>query len=164
MKPKIYLETSIVSYLTANPSKDVIVSANQFLVHEWWNDKREDFDLFVSELVIDEAGKGNKSMAAKRLDLMADLPLLQNNDDTKKLAAEILNRGILPKKATLDVFHISISAVHGIDFLLTLNCKHIANAFIYRRIGQVCKDFGFQPPVVCTPLEILGKEYKIDEG
>ena len=103
-------------------------------------------------------------MAQKRLDLIKNIVPLQNNDSAKNLAREIINRKILPPKAILDVFHIAITAVHEIDFLLTLNCKHIANAFIYRHIEKVCRDFGFEPPLVCTPLEILGKENKLDEG
>ena len=98
------------------------------------------------------------------MDLVKDVPLLENNSKVKNLAGEILRRNILPVKATLDVFHISISAVHNINFLLTLNCKHIANAFIYRRVEEVCRNFSYEPPIVCTPQEILGKENKIDEG
>lgn len=164
MKPKVYIETSIISYLTANPSRDVIVNANQILAREWWEDHRHEFNLYVLELVTDEAGKGNAEMAKKRLELIKDVAFLENNNDAKNLAKEILARNILPVKATLDVFHIAITAVHNIDFLLTLNCKHIANAFIYRRVEEVCRSFDFQPPIVCTPQEILGKENKIDEG
>lgn len=133
-------------------------------MQEWWEDRRHRFELYISEIVIDEAGKGDRQMAQKRLDLIKDIMPLQNNEDAKILAKEILNRNILPPKAALDVFHIAITAVHEIDFLLTLNCRHIANAFIYRRIEKVCRDFGFEPPLVCTPMEILGKENELDEG
>lgn len=163
MKLKVYIETSIVSYITARPSRDVVISANQILAQEWWEDYRHEFDLYISELVTDESSKGNAEMAKKRLDLVKNVPFLENNDKVKNLAKEILARNILPVKATLDVFHIAITAVHNIDFLLTLNCKHIANAFIYRRVEEVCRSFGFEPPIVCTPQEILGKENKIDE-
>jgi hypothetical protein len=164
MKPKVYLETSIISYLTARPSRNVITIANQQLAQEWWDEHRSEVDLYVSQIVIDEAGKGDAQMAQMRLDLLADVPLLENNAAAKNLAGEILKRKILPVKATLDVFHIAIATVHAMDFLLTLNCKHIANAFIYKHIGKICLDLGFDPPVVCTPQEILGKENKIDEG
>lgn len=164
MKPKVYIETSIFGYLTARPSRDVVVNANQILAQEWWDDYRHEFDLFISDIVIDEAEKGDKLMAKKRLDLIKDIPLLVNNDKVKNLVGEILRRNILPVKATLDVFHIAITTVHEINFLLTLNCKHIANAFIYRRVEEVCRSLDFEPPIVCTPQEILGKENKIDEG
>ena len=162
MKPKLYVETSIVSYLTSRPSRDVIVNANQQLAQEWW-ESHQNFELFISQLVIDEISKGDVRMAQKRLDLIQDIPLLDFNNEAGDLAKEILRRNILPPKAALDVFHIATTAVHEIDFLLTLNCKHIANAFIFRRIEKICRDFGYQPPVVCTPQEILEKENKIDE-
>ncbi len=162
MKPKLYVETSIVSYLTSRPSRDVVINANQQLAQEWW-ENRHKFDLFVSELVIDEVSIGNASMAQKRLDLIRDVPLIDLNDEAKDLAKEILRQNILPPKAALDVFHIAVTVVHEIDFLLTLNCKHIANAFIFRRIEKICSAFGYETPVVCTPQEILGKENEIDD-
>ncbi len=160
MKPKLYIETSIVSYLTARPSRDVVINANQQLAQEWW-ESRQNFELFVSQLVVDEASKGDAAFAQKRLDLIKDLPLIDFNADAKNLAKEILRQNVLPAKAALDVFHIAATAVHELDFLLTLNCKHIANAFIFRRIEKICSQFGFQAPIVCTPQEILQKENEI---
>ena len=162
MKPKLYIETSIVSYLTARPSRDVVINANQQLAQEWW-ENRQIFDLFVSQLVIDEAGKGDAAFAQKRLELIQDIPLIDFNDKARDLAKEILRQNVLPPKATLDAFHIATTAVHEMDFLLTLNCKHIANAFIFRRIEKICAAFGYEPPIVCTPQEILEKENKIDD-
>lgn len=157
MKPKLYVETSIISYLTARPSRDIVITANQQLAQEWW-ESRKNFDLFISQIVIDEVSKGEAQMANKRLNLIQDIPLIDFNDDAKNLAKEILRQNILPPKATLDVFHIATTAVHEMDFLLTLNCKHIANAFIFRRIEKICLESGFEPPIVCTPQEILEKE------
>ncbi len=101
--------------------------------------------------------------AKKRLDLIQDFPLIEFNDESKDLAKQILQQNVLPPKAALDVFHIAVTTVHQLDFLLTLNCKHIANAFIFRRIEKICRQFGFEPPVVCTPQEILQKENEIDD-
>ena len=162
MKPKLYVETSIVSYLTARPSRDVVINANQQLAQEWW-EKRQYFDLFVSQIVIDEVSQGDASFAKKRLDLIQDFPLIEFNDESKDLAKEILRQNVLPPKAALDVFHIALTTVHQLDFLLTLNCKHIANAFIFRRIEKICRQFGYEPPIVCTPQEILQKENEIDD-
>ncbi len=164
MKPKVYIETSIVSYLMARPSRDVVVNANQILVQEWWEDYRQEFDLYVSKLVFDEAGRGDKLMAEKRLDLIRDIPFLDINEDVILLAEEITKAKILPTKAAADVSHIAVSSVHEVDFLLTLNCRHIANAFIFRRIEKICREFNYEPPIVCTPQEIMRKENKIDEG
>ncbi|CAN5736392.1 hypothetical protein BH20ACI4_BH20ACI4_06430 [soil metagenome] len=97
------------------------------------------------------------------MELIQDLPLIDFNDDAKELAKEILNQNILPPKAALDVFHIAATAVHELDFLLTLNCKHIANAFIFRRIEKICLEFGYEPPIVCTPQELLEKENEIND-
>lgn len=162
MKPKLYVETSIISYLTARPSRDVVINANQQLAQEWW-EKRQNFDLFVSQVVIDEVSKGDVLFAKNRLDLIQDFPLIEFNDESKNLAKEILRQNVLPPKAALDVFHIAVTTVHKLDFLLTLNCKHIANAFIFRRIGNICRQFGYEPPIVCTPQEILQKENEIDD-
>lgn len=162
MKPKLYLETSIISYLTSRPSRDVVINANQQLAMEWW-ESRDTFDLFVSQMVIDEVSKGNAAFAQKRLDLIQNIPLIDFNKEAAELAKEILRQNILPQKATLDVFHIAATAVHKMDFLLTLNCKHIANAFIFRRIEKICSNFGYELPIVCTPQEILEKENEIDD-
>ena len=160
MKPKLYVETPINSYLASRPSRDVVINANQQLAQEWWENRRK-FDLFISQMVIDEVSKGDEQAAQKRLELIQDIPLVDFNDGAKDLAKEILRQNVLPPKATLDVFHIAATAVHGIDFLLTLNCKHIANAFIFRRIEKICTEFGYEPPIVCTPQEILEKENEL---
>lgn len=162
MKPKLYIETSIINYLTARPSRDVVINANQQLAQEWW-ETRGNFDLFISQIVIDEAGKGDAEFAQKRLELVRYIPLIDFNDEAKDLAKEILRQNILPPKAALDVFHIAATAVHKMNFLLTLNCKHIANAFIYRRIEKICVASGYEPPIVCTPQELLQKENEIND-
>ena len=161
MKPKVYIETSIVSYLTANPSRDVLVSANQLLAVEWWHGPRLKFDTYVSDIVIDEAGRGDSSMARKMLEAIANIPVLEINEKVILLAERILGDNILPAKASPDVSHIAISSVHEVDFLLTLNCRHIANAFIYRRIRKVCEKFGYRSPIICTLQEILEKENEL---
>lgn len=164
MKPKVYIETSIISYLTARPSSQLVAGANQLLVHEWWDEHRDNYELFVSEIVIGEASDGDPIMARKRLAAISEIDILESTNESRDLAAEILGRDILPAKAILDVLHISVSAVNEIDFLLTLNCRHIANAIIYRRVERVIAEFGLRPPTVCTPLTILGKDAEIDEG
>ena len=163
MKPKIYIETSIISYLTARPSRDVLVNANQMLAKEWWTGYLDNFETFVSEVVITEIEKGDPEFAKLRLTAVKGIRALPLTNEAKSLAEEILARNILPAKATVDVLHISIASVNSMDFLLSLNCKHIANAFIYRRIRDVCRDLGYEPPIICTLQEILEKEKKIDD-
>lgn len=133
------------------------------MVREWRDKQSDKFELYVSELVVDEISRGDASMARKRSDLVEGVPLLDVSEHVIPLAEEIALKKILPAKAGEDISHIAVSAVHEMDFLLTLNCKHIANAFIYRRVEQICRSFGYEPLLVCTPQEILEKKDKINE-
>lgn len=157
MKPGVYLETTIVSYLTARPSRDLIIAAHQELTREWWENKRTDFDLYVAQLVIQEASAGDAEAARKRLEILDLLPLLVVTPAAIALARALTTRGPLPKKAGADALHIAVAAVHGIDYLLTWNCKHIANAQMQTAVAAKCRAAGFEPPVICTPEELLGR-------
>lgn len=154
-RPKVYLETSIPSYLASRPSNDLRVCANQNISLDWWANRRHFFELYVSELVIDESSLGDAEAARRRLDFLVEIPLLQNNEETKKLAGYLLKKGSLPPKASLDALHIAIATVHGIEYLLTWNCTHIANAIMRPKIEQACRDCGFEPPIICTPQELM---------
>lgn len=155
MKPRVYLETTVPSYLTAWPSRDLIMASHQQMTREWWESRRQDFDVFVSQFVIDEASAGDPDAARRRLEVLADLPLLYPSDDVEPLAAELMKRVPLPPKAAADSLHIAIATVNGMQFLLTWNCAHIANAELRFNIEEVCRGFGYQPPVICTPEELL---------
>ena len=155
MKPKIYLETTIISYVTAKPSRDLILAAHQELTNEWWEYRRKHFELFVSELVIQEAQAGDKAAAQKRLGILESIPLLELNEQALSLARALVEKAI-PKKAVEDALHISLAAIHGMDYLLTWNCKHIANAEREHEIAAICRIHGFMPPVICTPEELMG--------
>ena len=161
MKPKVYIETSIVSYLMARPSRDLLVNANQILAKEWWNEHRMKFRSFVSEVVISEIERGDPAMAKSRLEAIKRIEIIRLTNEARTVAQEILDQKILPEKAAVDALHISIASVNAIDFLLSLNCKHIANAFLYRRVHEVCRGFGYQTPTICTLQEILEKENEI---
>jgi len=155
MKPRVYLETTIPSYLTAWPTRDLVMAAHQQTTREWWETRREDFDLFVSQFVIDEAGAGDADAAARRLEALADVPLLDPGENVYALAKELMDRVPFPANAAADSVHIAIATVHGVDYLLTWNCTHIANAALRDRIEMVCRDCGYQPPVICTPEELV---------
>jgi predicted nucleic acid-binding protein len=155
MKPKVYLETTIISYLVARPSRDIIIAAHQELTNEWWENRRKRFDLFVSQLVIQEAKSGDKEAARKRLGLLEPIPLLELNDKAISLARILMNDAI-PPKAVEDALHIAVAAIHGMDYLLTWNCKHIANAEKEHAIATVCRSNNFEPPIICTPEELMG--------
>jgi len=156
MPPKIYLETTVISYLAARPSKDLITAAHQQLTQEWWQDRRQDFDLFSSQLVVQESSAGDVVTAQSRLQLLSGIPLLVVNQACVSLGRALVERGPIPEKAAVDALHIAIATVHGMDYLLTWNCKHIANAEMQTAVNRICRNAGYEPPVTCTPEELLG--------
>lgn len=153
MKAKVYIETSVVSYLTSAPSRDLVVAAHQHLTREWWV-RRERFDLFVSEAVLEEAAAGHREAAAKRTAALDGLPVLQVDTVVGELARRLIESGAVPSNAKHDAIHVAVAAVHGMDVLLTWNCTHIANASARGKIEQVCRAGGYVPPVLCTPEEL----------
>ena len=155
MKPKVYLETTIPSYLTARPSRDLVTAAHQQITREWWDTRRHDFDLFVSQMVIDEASAGDPEAAIRRLEVLASLPLLDPQTEGTALAQMLIDHIPLPARAAADALHIAIAVVNGMDYLLTWNCTHIANAALRGRIEAACRSRGFRGPIICTPEELL---------
>lgn len=157
MKPTVYIETTIPSYLTAWPSRDLVRAAHQQLTREWWK-HRDHFDLYASRLVLQECQSGDPQAAADRLTSLAGIPLLEEGSDIAVLA-EALMRGVpLPEKAVADAIHIATAAIHGMQYLLTWNCKHLANVVFRPHIEAVCREFGYEPPLVCTPEELSWEE------
>lgn len=154
MLPKAYIETSVVSYLTARPSRDLVRAAHQQVTREWWA-TRDGFETFVSQFVIDEAAAGDAEAATERLGALQDIALLDVTEEAILLAGNLVAGGGLPAKARVDALHVAMATVHGMDFLLTWNCKHIANAATRGTIEDMCRAAGFEPPIICTPLELL---------
>lgn len=134
----------------------MIASAHQQITKDWWNDHREGYDLFASQFVIIEAQAGDLAMAKLRLEALEGIPLLTVSADALELGRTLVKRGPLPEKAQTDAFHIAVAASNGMDFLLTWNCKHIANAAMQNEIRRLCTAIGFATPVICTPEELLG--------
>lgn len=156
MKPTLYLETTIPSYYVARPSRDVVVAGHQQVTIEWWKRRLDDFDVFISQVVLDEAALGDPVIAQKRLDLLRPFRLLTISDEAIKLAKSFVATGPIPQKAARDAAHIAIAAVHGVNYLVTWNCKHIANAEMIEEIEEICNRHGLRCPVICTPEELLG--------
>lgn len=154
MKSRVYLETTIPSYLRAWPSRDIVRAAEQEITRTWWG-RRDAFELFVSELVLDEVGSGDAKAAAERLEVLAGIQALGMTPEAEALGAELVRQAALPKKAAIDALHIALAAVHGMNYLLTWNCKHIANATMRGKIEEVCRAASFEPPIICTPMELL---------
>lgn len=155
MKEKVYIETSVISYLCSRPSRDLIVAASQEVTQEWWDMERSRYDCYVSELLLEEAGSGDPEAAAKRLNLANALAILPVNDKVKNVARELLKRTGFPEGVADDITHIAITAFYGIDYLLTWNCSHIANPHWQARIVKVLLDLGYEAPVMCTPQALL---------
>ena len=156
----VYIETSIVSYLRQRPSSQVVMAARQLLTHQWWNDERDNYELVTSQYVLDEAAAGDPVLAVERLESLNGIPLLPLDDRIGVIASEIMSRAILPPKAIVDALHIAMVAHHGIDYLLTWNCKHIANAAMRPRIEAIRRAAGYEPPVICTPLELMEGDHE----
>ena len=143
LKPKVYLETTIPSFLAARATRD------------WWQDRRQRYQLLISGLVLAESRRGDAEAAKEREAILAVCGVLEFDAAAERLARAILNSRLLPAKAAVDAAHIAVAAVHGVDFLLTWNCRHIANAAIVDRVRAVIADAGHVPPVICTPLELM---------
>jgi hypothetical protein len=156
-KARLYLETTIPSYLISRPSRDLIIAGHQQITGEWWDKRRGRFQIYISQLVVDEAGAGDPGAARERMRVIQQFPLLDITPETEVLASRILASRALPQKAATDAAHIAIAAVHGVDFLLTWNCVHLANAFIAKAVAKICRRHGYECPVICTPEELLGE-------
>ena len=158
MKPKVYIETTIPSYLTAWPSRDLVTAAHQQITREWWQTRRQDFDLFTAQIVIKEASGGDLDAATRRLEVLEDIPLLEPSDEVSDLAQALIEQIPFPPKAAADALHIAIAVVSGMDYLLTWNCTHIANAALRSDIESICRSRGYDVPIICTPEELLQEE------
>ena len=157
MKRKVYLETSVISYLAARPSRNVIEAGHQQSTYQFW-DRRDEFDLFASELVLTECAAGDPEAATKRLAALRGVKLLDITSYSIELAKDLVIAGIVPAKASEDALHISIATVHFSDYLLTWNCRHIANPEIQARIAENFRGKGLFLPFICTPEELMGGE------
>ena len=158
MAERVYIETTVVSYLTARPNRDVVIAGHQQITHEWWDTSRANYELCVSQLVLDEAGAGDVQAAQERLLVLQPMLVLETTAEAVELAKELLQAGALPVKAADDALHIAVAATKAIPFLLTWNCRHLANAVMRPVIETVCKAKGFKAPIICTPEELLGSK------
>lgn len=157
LKPRVYLETTIISYLTAKPSRDLVVAAHQRLTRQWWRRRRDEFSLYVSELVLEEASRGDPGAARRRLELLKPMEVLASDNQALALAMAIVRSGSIPEAASADALHVAVAAVNGMDYLLTWNCAHINNAEIIKKLEHSCSNAGYLCPVVCTPEQLLGE-------
>lgn len=155
MSASVYLETTIPSYLAAWRSPEMVMAARQEITLDWWDNRRSKFELFVSQLILDEVSAGDADAVARRLMVLQGIPLIEAVVGTEDLIDALMRKLALPQRAAADAAHIALAVVNGMDFLLTSNCTHIANASNRPIIESVCDTFGYETPVICTPEELL---------
>jgi predicted nucleic acid-binding protein len=156
MKPSLYLETTIVSYYCSRPSRDIVISARQQLTQMWWENKIDDYDIYISDLVQDEASKGDKDASVKRLETISKFEILEVDAEASRVAKLLVSEGAIPTVYPEDAVHIGVAAVNGINYILTWNFTHIHNATKQEKIEQIVDLCGYVCPVICTPEELLG--------
>jgi len=151
MTLRVYLETTVISYLTALPSRDIVQAAHQQITREWW-ERRNRFDLFVSEAVLEEASRGDAEAATRRLAALEGILVLEVGAEVSGLADELVRSSAIP---AIDAVHIAVAVINGMHYLLTWNCAHIANAALRGKIEETCRGVGLVPPIICTPEELM---------
>ena len=152
----VYIETSVVSYLMARPTADLLAAAWQKVTLDWWETQRNRFDLYTSAVTVQEAGRGDREARAKRLAALADIPVLPITEAVGPLATALVRDAALPEKAVKDALHVAVAAVHGVDYLLTWNYRHLDNAETKPAIRDTCAHDGHPAPEICTPRELIG--------
>jgi predicted nucleic acid-binding protein len=157
MKEKVYIETSVISFLTSRPSQNIVAAAWQSITIDWWEMRRSHFDIYISELVYEEATRGDPAAVSKRIEVMKGIPYLQITDEVVNLAKMIIKPGPLPKKALNDALHLATAAVHKLDYLMTWNCRHLDNAELKPKVRNLLIMNDFNVPEICTPQELLGE-------
>jgi predicted nucleic acid-binding protein len=156
-RPKLYLETTIPSYLTARTSRDVITARLQNVTKRWWNSWRTQFEIYISDIVLKEVTAGDSEAAQRRRTILEGFTELESDGESRALAARIVEVCGLPGQATNDAEHVALAAMHGLDFLLTWNCAHLANPHIVSKIELACQARGYSCPVLCTPEQLMEK-------
>jgi hypothetical protein len=160
---RIYIESTIPSYLVARPARDLLQAARQQITKDWWDLTRTRHDLFASRLVMDEIAFGETAMANRRLNIMTQVTLLEATEEAAEVTRKIMQSRLLPAKAEGDAAHIALATVHKMDILLTWNCRHIANAVILGPLHQLIECCGYGLPTICTPEELLHEPYEQDD-
>ena len=155
MKERVYIETSVVSYLTGRPSRDMVVAAHQELTRQWWETRSSKFEVVVSELVREESSGGDADASRRRMAAIENFPVLKTSDAALVLAERLVSHNLVSSESAADALHIAIATVNGIDYLLKWNCKHLANSTRWQGIESCVEAAGYACPVICTPEELM---------
>jgi hypothetical protein len=162
--PSVYLETTIPSYLTAWPSSNLVMAAHQAITREWWETQRQRFDLFTSQLVIEEASAGDEAASGLRLAALGDIAILASTPTVEWIAEELARLALVPPNAAADAFHIGYASAYAMRYLLTWNCRHIVNAERWPDIAGFLQQSGLHVPIACTPEELMGDLYETNDS
>lgn len=154
MNPSVYIETTIVGHLTSRLPNDLTVASQMLATRKWWLESRHQFEICTSAVVLNESSRGDSEAAAERLAALKDIPLLPVLEMVVPLTELLLTRNALPQKARMDAIHLAVAATNRIQYLLTWNCRHLANATLRGKINEVCRELGCEPPIICTPFEL----------
>ena len=160
MKKTVYIESSVVSYLTAKPSRDLVIAAYQQITRDWWDSELPKYDCFVSDFVLDEISRGDSIAASERIKAIENVRKLSLNQTVLKLVRKYKVELGIPEKAQLDLYHLAISVGNGMDYVLSWNFKHIANAYIREKLFEINSTLGLRTPMICTPEELIGGIYE----
>jgi predicted nucleic acid-binding protein len=155
MKTTVYIETTVVGYLTSRTQTDVTVAGHQATTRDWWKTAASRFELIISQLVVRECSAGDEKAASERLEVLNGLALVPTSLEAEELAAALISGHAVPAIYPEDALHIAIAAVNGIEYLVTWNFRHIANASVRSSIERICREAGYEPPTICTPEELL---------
>ena len=157
-KETVYLETSVVSYYTGKKSRDIVVLAHQHITRDWWDAFCNHYEFYISEIVREEVSRGDPSASSLRLEFIRNIPHLKITEEIENIAGMYIDELRIPKDSIRDALHISIACIHKVDYLVTWNCRHLANATMRARIEAVCRSAGYEPTIICTPEELLEVE------
>ena len=152
---RVYIETTIPSYLTSWPSPQVVHAGHQISTREWWDNHRQRYELYTSLVTQQEAARGDPAAAQRRLSSLAGIPLLEITPECEAIAGDILASGLIPAKADRDALHIGVATYHRMNILLTWNIRHIANAHVREDLRVLIETLSYALPTICTPEELL---------
>ncbi|MDI9335261.1 MAG: type II toxin-antitoxin system VapC family toxin [Cytophagales bacterium] len=155
MKPTVYLDNTVISYLTAKPSRDVVTNGRKIVTQEWWALAALKYELLISDFIEQEASGGDPDAARLRLESIAEIPKVPTDiSNIENLAGKLISAGALPVVARYDALHIASAAVNGVEFLVTWNYAHLANPHNLGLVEKICRDAGFEPPRIVTPDQL----------
>lgn len=162
-KPKVYLESTVISFYANRRSKDLIVAAYQKITADWWVHELHKYQPYISQFVVEEISRGDLHAAQKRMDAITNFPMLDLPDEVFDLAKRYLDEALIPRTSQLDAFHISAAVVNGMDYILSWNFHHITNVFVKENIRRINESIGLETPVICTPEELIENEGETHE-